>query len=208
MYAMQYELTLPADYDMGIIRRRVATRGPALDDFPGLGFKAYLVRDRADGSPVNAYAPFYLWHDTAGMNRFLWGGGGFQGIVRDFGRPTVRHWTGVGHEPGPERAATPTTAVRHTEPVPEDADLAELAERELATLRRRAAEPGTHSVTLAIDPYRWELVRFTLRTGDPAAAVITVTKEATKEAEAGATAYEVLHLSRPGLDDLPTGRHW
>ncbi|PWI45441.1 DUF4865 family protein [Streptomyces sp. ICBB 8177] len=202
MYAMQYEITLPADYDMGIIRRRVASRGPALDGFAGLGFKAYLVRDRADGSPVNAYAPFYLWHDTAGMNRFLWGGGGFQGIVRDFGRPVVRHWTGVGHEPGPDRAAVPTAAVRETEAVPEGADLAELADRELSVLRERAAEPGTHSVTLAIDPYRWELVRFTLRTDGPAAAV------AGKDAEAGATAYDVLHLNRPGLDELPTGRHW
>ena len=26
MHAMQYEITLPADYDMGIIRERVATR--------------------------------------------------------------------------------------------------------------------------------------------------------------------------------------
>ncbi|MCW2863554.1 MAG: hypothetical protein JWP48_5262 [Actinoallomurus sp.] len=30
---------------------------------------------------------FYLWLAAAGMNRFLWGGGGFQGIVADFGRP-------------------------------------------------------------------------------------------------------------------------
>ncbi len=37
MYAMQYEITLPADYDMGIIRARVATGGNALDDLPGLG---------------------------------------------------------------------------------------------------------------------------------------------------------------------------
>ncbi|WP_433257560.1 DUF4865 family protein [Streptosporangium sp. CA-135522] len=34
---MQYEITLPADYDMKIIRHRVATRGSAMDAFPGLG---------------------------------------------------------------------------------------------------------------------------------------------------------------------------
>ena len=28
MQAMQYEITLPADYDMAIIRHRVATKGP------------------------------------------------------------------------------------------------------------------------------------------------------------------------------------
>jgi hypothetical protein len=61
MHAMQYEITLPADYDMEIIRERVATRGAALDDFAGLGLKAYLIRERGvDGSPVNQYAPFYL----------------------------------------------------------------------------------------------------------------------------------------------------
>jgi len=90
MYAMQYRITLPADYEMDIIRRRVATRGSALDAFDGLGLKAYLVRDRANGSPINQYAPFYLWADAAGMRRFLWGGAGFGGIVADFGRPAVR----------------------------------------------------------------------------------------------------------------------
>lgn len=34
--------------------------------------KAYLIRERGrDGSPVNQYAPFYLWADTDGMGRFL-----------------------------------------------------------------------------------------------------------------------------------------
>lgn len=83
MYAMQYEITLPADYDMEIVRRRVETRGRALDEFPGLGLKAYLIRERGvRDSPVNEYAPFYLWHAVSGMNRFLWGGGGFHGARR------------------------------------------------------------------------------------------------------------------------------
>lgn len=100
MHAMQYEITLPADYDTGIIRERVATRGHLLDDFPGLGLKAYLMRERAEGSPVNQYAPFYLWAAPEGMNGFLWGPG-FQGIVDDFGRPVVQHWTGLAYEEGP-----------------------------------------------------------------------------------------------------------
>ena len=33
MHAMQYELTLPADYDTGIIRSRVARIGQLLDDW-------------------------------------------------------------------------------------------------------------------------------------------------------------------------------
>jgi hypothetical protein len=46
MYASQYELTLPADYDMGVIRDRVARGGRLLDDRAGLGLKAYLIRER------------------------------------------------------------------------------------------------------------------------------------------------------------------
>ncbi|MEV4568163.1 DUF4865 family protein [Nonomuraea sp. NPDC049419] len=54
MYAKQYEITLPADYDMTIIRKRVADRGHLLADRAGLGLKAYLVRERGiGGSPVN-----------------------------------------------------------------------------------------------------------------------------------------------------------
>ena len=72
MYAMQYEITLPAAYDMALIRHRVATKGPLLDGFAGVGLRAYLIRERGrDGSPVNQYAPFYLWADTDGMGRFL-----------------------------------------------------------------------------------------------------------------------------------------
>jgi hypothetical protein len=100
MSALRYQITLPADYDMDIIRRRIATRGSALDAFDGLGLKAYLVRDRANGSSINQYAPFYLWADTAGMREFLWGGAGFGGIVADFGRPAVRHYTGAAFRPG------------------------------------------------------------------------------------------------------------
>jgi hypothetical protein len=34
VYAMQYEISLPADYDMEIIRKRVAVGGSALDAAP------------------------------------------------------------------------------------------------------------------------------------------------------------------------------
>ena len=36
MFAMQYSHRLPTDYDMEIIRRRVAERGPQWDDTEGL----------------------------------------------------------------------------------------------------------------------------------------------------------------------------
>ena len=189
---MQYRITLPADYDMEIIRRRVATRGHLMDDFPGLGLKAYLIRERGDGGgpPVNQYAPFYLWHTAEGMNGFLWGPG-FRGLVTDFGRPVVRHWVGAGFRTGPAVDSVPLTATRRTEPVPEGVDLAEAVERALAEL---PGDETLHSAAVAVDPGRWELLRTALWRGSAP--------------ERHGTRYQVLHLSRPGLDELPAGRHW
>ncbi|MGP4004499.1 DUF4865 family protein [Streptomyces sp. 8N706] len=185
MYAMQYEIPLPADYEMKIIRHRVATRGSALDDRAGLGLKAYLLRERGtDGSPVNQYAPFYLWHSISGMNHFLWGGGGFQGIVADFGRPPVHHWTGAAFERGPALEAAPRAATRRTTRVPAGTEPADAVERALADVRGTAGLPGVHSSALAVDPRHWELVQFTLW------------EQAPPETEPGER-YEVLHLSAP-----------
>ncbi|WP_271217829.1 DUF4865 family protein [Streptosporangium carneum] len=100
---MQYEITLPADYDMGIIRRRVETRGRALDA---------------------------------------------------------------------------------------------LAERETGELRRFAETRGAHSAALLLDPRGWEMLRLTLW------------EHAVPATEPAGDRYEILHLSAPGLDDIPAGRLW
>ncbi|MFE9120364.1 DUF4865 family protein [Streptomyces sp. NPDC007172] len=191
MHAMQYETTLPADYDMEIIRKRVATRGHLLDDFPGLGLKAYLMRERGAGSPVNSYAPFYLWATAEGMNSFLWGPG-FQGIVDDFGRPRVRHWMGLAHEEGPASAATPTAATVRRTPVPDGVAPGRFVADAVADAED--TESGVVLCALGIDPSRWELVRLTLWAG-PAPAD-------------GGDRFEVLHLSAPGRAGLLSGRHW
>ncbi|MEU4209389.1 DUF4865 family protein [Streptomyces sp. NPDC026206] len=198
MYAMQYEITLPADYDMNIIRKRVATRGHALDDRAGLGLKAYVIRERGvDGSPVHQYAPFYLWGDAGAMSEFLVGGGGFQGIIGDFGRPAVQHWTGIACEAGPARAVAPRAATRHLTPMPAGADPTALVADALAGLGELARTEGVHTTALAFDPRHWQLLRFTLwETAVP------------QSAAAGAERYEVLHLSAPHLDEIPAGRHW
>ncbi|MCD9141174.1 DUF4865 family protein [Streptomyces albireticuli] len=193
MYAMQYEITLPADYDMGIIRDRVATRGHLLDDLPGLGLKAYVIRERGvDGSPVNQYAPVYLWRDTDAMSHFLVGGGGFQGIIGDFGRPAVQHWTGLATLAGPARGRTPAAASRRLTPIPpgaEPGDLAALIQEETRLLRGLAAREGVHTAALAVDPRHWQLMRLTLW-------------ERTAPRDEDATErYEVLHLSAPHLDE-------
>ncbi|MFD2081083.1 DUF4865 family protein [Actinopolymorpha cephalotaxi] len=197
---MQYELTLPADYDMAVIRKRVALGGHVLDDRVGLGLKAYVIRERGvDGSPVNQYAPFYLWNDTGAMTHFLLGGGGFQNIVRDFGRPLVRHWTGVACHPGPARAEVPRAASRLVATVPVDPDsdrtglgLAAWTERQTAALRELAARDDVHSAVLAVDPHHWQAVRFVLwRDEAPADGGEPTAEELTER-------YEVLRLSMPG----------
>lgn len=193
MHAMQYEITLPADYDMGIIRTRVATKGHLLDGFPGLGLKAYLIREREAGSPVNQYAPFYLWNSPEGMNAFLWGAG-FQGLADDFGRPEVQHWTGLAYEEGPSSGALPRAAVRLRRPVPADARPADAVGAALEETLRIAVLPGVVATALAVDPRRWELVHFTLW-------------ERPEPGTAGET-YEVLHLSAPEAGRLRRGRQW
>lgn len=181
MHAMQYEITLPADYDMGIIRERVASKGALLDGWPGLGLKAYCVRERAEGSPVNQYSPFYLWRTVEGMNTFLWGDG-FRGLCESFGRPVVQQWTALAFLRGPAWTGRPTRASKVTTRItPEEIPDA------VTELR---VEDGVHSVALAVDTRGWELVRFTLYEDNPAAE------------------YTVRHLSAPELDRLPVGRHW
>ncbi|MGW1465701.1 DUF4865 family protein [Streptomyces sp. NPDC002308] len=204
MYAKQYGITLPADYDMEIIRKRVAVGGPTMDDRAGLGLKAFVIRERGvNGSPVNEYAPFYLWNDTGAMAQFLVGGGGFQNIVRDFGRPAAFHWTGIACHAGPAREAPVRAASRRLAPIPADPDLradglgpAALIGREAEELRTLARLEGVHTAALAFDPHSWQLVRFVLW-----ADAVAPDGEATER-------YEVLHLSAPGLADLPEGRAW
>ncbi len=226
MYAMQYEITLPADYDMAIIRRRVADTGHALDDRAGLALKAYAIRERGvAGAAVNQYAPFYLWHDAGAMGRFLVGGGGFDRIVRSFGRPAVAHGTVLATVTGPApkaepvlpgdadapapaiSAAAPAAASRRVSRLPADTDarddgsepgLAAHVAREIDALAALAGRAGVHTAALTLDPCRWELTRLVLWADAAAAAG---DGDATER-------YEVLHVSAPGAAALPSGRGW
>lgn len=188
MIAAQYEIALPTDYDMRIIHRRIAERGSALDDRAGLGLKAYLVRDVADGSTDNAYAPFYLWTDPDALAAFHWGGGGFAGIVRDFGRPAVRTWIGGRFRPGPDLPTAPGHAVLRHVPLPPgsrpDDDAVEIDR----LAEEAAGLPHTHSVAWAIDPWRWEAVILRLATAEPAPGAGIV--------------HRVGHVSGPGITAL------
>ncbi|MFE2579806.1 DUF4865 family protein [Streptomyces sp. NPDC059378] len=194
MHAMQYEVTLPADYDTDIVRARVARVGHALDDWAGLGLKAYLLRERGvRASPVNQYAPFYLWKTVQGMNAFLWGGP-FQGLSDDFGRPVVRQWTGVAHEEGTAAVSPARFAVRDRRPLPDGVELSALMGRAVDEVGRLARKDGAVLAAAAVDTSRWESVHFSLWEHDTP--------------ETDGEVFEVLHLSAPGRDTLPRGRQW
>ncbi|MEU3842839.1 DUF4865 family protein [Streptomyces sp. NPDC028635] len=194
MHAMQYAMTLPADYDMDVIRTRVSRLGHKLDAWEGLGIKAYLVRERGvDGSPVNQYAPFYLWHSMEGMNRFLWGGA-FQGPVDDFGRPAVRQWTGLAYEEGVAAGSPAAVAIRRRQAVPDGVVLADVMADAAAEAGRLAGEDGAVLAAAVVDSSRWEIVHFSLWSGG------------TPKAEG--EVFQVLHLSAPGRGRLPRGRQW
>ncbi|GGL93149.1 DUF4865 family protein [Nakamurella endophytica] len=188
---LHYPITLPRDYDMAVIRERVATRGAALDGRAGLAVKAYCIREHGvAGSPVHQYAPFYLWDDAGAAADFLWRGAGFQGIVADFGRPVVHTWVPQARADGAVRAGGVRSAVLRSRTLAADADLVATARELSSATERRAGEPGVHLAVAGIDPTSWRSVEF-WTSGEPAT-------DLHRHAGEGATVFTVLHVSQPG----------
>ncbi|MDO4667550.1 MAG: DUF4865 family protein [Streptococcus sp.] len=84
MQAMQYNIKLPTDYDMNIIRERVKKTGGLMDGFEDLFFKAYLISERSNKQLYNSYCPLYVWKNTSGMTKFIFDGY-FDNILNSFG---------------------------------------------------------------------------------------------------------------------------
>lgn len=155
MIAMQYSFVLPADYDMGVIRERIATRGPLLDNLPGLVFKAYLHA----AEPEHVYAPFYLWRDEEAMHGFL-DGPAFAGVARAFGWPSVKTWTPwhatVSDEVRAARFATHGDAL-----IAPYSALSEVRSQQEA-LARQALARGALAVVVGFEPVTWTITRLCL----------------------------------------------
>ena len=89
MIASQYKITLPSNYDMDIIRKRVEDNGNKTDGFYGLKFKLYLITERGKNNNLqNSYSPLYLWNDSEGLNKFLFEGF-YDNIITSFGWQNV-----------------------------------------------------------------------------------------------------------------------
>ena len=48
MLAMQYNIQLPDDFDMNLIRQRVRDNGTKTDGFQNLTFKTYLISTKGE----------------------------------------------------------------------------------------------------------------------------------------------------------------
>lgn len=84
MQAMRYEINLPADYDMTLIRERVTRTGYLMDGFEDLYFKVFLISEISSGNLTNSYCPLYVWKQTDGMSKFIFDGY-FDNILSSFG---------------------------------------------------------------------------------------------------------------------------
>lgn len=182
MIAMQYSFALPADYDMEIIRQRIATRGHLMDVYPGLLFKAYLSADKGNGrgsTPDNLYAPFYLWQHADAMHDFL-ASPGFAGLAQAFGWPAVQTWT-LWHAHQGTSVDQARFATRSIASIAPHAALASLREQE-GVAARAALDAGALAVLVGFEPGNWSIVRLCLWRDQPAGVP-------------GQQEYEVGHMS-------------
>jgi len=189
MLAMQYVFPLADDFNMTQIRRRVAEKGPLFDDYPGLVQKAFLCND-VKGSILgeevgNSYATFYLWDSADAARAFLLGDA-FRSVTQAFGRPRVQTWQVIGHRS--RGGAAPGFAVQETASLSHEADPAMTATRERTALEEALRRPGLQSISVAFDPYRWELVRFSLW---------REARDAARALNGNSRGWEVLHLATP-----------
>ncbi|WP_429809128.1 DUF4865 family protein [Ensifer sp. B1-9] len=187
MIAMQYSFTLPVDYDMEIIDRRIRDKGPMFDGFPRLRFKAYLsARKQNDSfaSAENLYAPFYLWENPKGLSDFL-ASPGFAALTRDYGWPTVRTWM-VWHAELGSDFCKARFASREITPIAPYSDLAS-RRNEAVAFAEAAVRGGALAAVAAFDPTGWTMVRFRLWETPPTTERDTV------------QTYTVGHISLPKM---------
>jgi hypothetical protein len=192
MIIKHYAATLPADYDMAIIRQRVADKGPAFDHLPGLGVKIFLIREKGCfGAASNQYAPVYLWPEIEPIWNFV-AGDGFAGIVDSFGWIPIHTWLGLAFARDERGTWIDLRSVsREDEQIMPGTDLKALRQHEIQQARWAVnATPDLFACAIGVDTESWSLVRFkywSCGQGD---------------LPAGTNSYEALHISAPQADKL------
>ena len=179
MLAMQYSIQLPTNYDTKLIHQRVEARSKLFDKLPGLLHKSFLLDE-----PDKLYAPFYIWESVSQAQQFLLNDL-FKGVIESFNRPRVRTWTVIHHAHG-NKDITPTYAVREVDIIAPDDQLDKIAQAEKIAQYDLLQDPNLYFHAIALDPERWELIRYSLWKNQASAV---------KPDTDCIQAYEVLHVS-------------
>lgn len=190
MFAKQYSHRLPANYDMGLIRRRAAELGPLWDETQGLILKAFIAEEHGVfGAQANLYSSVYLWSDPGAAAGFLMDER-FQRVIDSFGRPEIEAWLPLDLQPG--KALQARALYREALPVAPEADRVRLLATEVERNQAIVRQDDTVAVFLALDSAAWQLIRITLSASEP-------------DRHRAGKAYEVLYLAQPGLEHLRHG---
>jgi hypothetical protein len=181
MLAMQYSIQLPHSYDDALIHERVAQRSQLFDNLSGMTHKAFLY-SRQD----KLYAPFYIWENIDQAQNFLMDSL-FQGVVETFNRPRVRSWF-VQHQSLVNDGVMPRFGVQEIDLIAAEEKLEERIAYEASWLEELADNPNLYCALVALDPNRWEMIRYHLWKDEASASKPTADCVQT---------YEVLHVSAP-----------
>ncbi len=179
MLAMQYTIELPSGYDEAPIRERVSRRARLFDELGGLHHKSFLF-NAADG----LYAPFYIWDNEEAARDFLMNDL-FSGVIDSFHRPRVRNWNVIRVIDG-NRDLIPSYCLQEVDNIPSDTSLQSLMLSEVELQKDLSTNPDLYFHAIALDPDRWELVRYSIWKNR--AAAITSGADCVQD-------YEVLHVS-------------
>ncbi|MBT2467905.1 DUF4865 family protein [Streptomyces sp. ISL-66] len=185
MLTAHYSITLPADYDMTGIARRVADRSDPWDRRAGLLMKAFCVSEVEAGGH-NSYAPFYIWADPAEFGSFLTGAE-YAGLCSAFGPVPVHTGVVLQQHLG---TAGASYLLSESEPLGPLTDLRATARAEEARHRAVLEDPAVHSHVTELDPATMTVTRRTLLHEGHGAP----------RPKDGVRVLRVLHLSRPPRD--------
>lgn len=190
MIIVHYTHRLPADHDLGAIRKRARERGAVWDAVPQLYFKAFLLREASHfGAIANSFSSLYLWQQDKAFRDWLLRGG-YKIVTDSFGRAEIETFFALDAFRG--KGGQARFLYRENLDIPPDADLTTAFAGEIELARQRAAQPDVISVVVGLDPRNWKFVRILLSQDEPNGNELGV-------------AYQIAHLSRPLLDSLPQG---
>ena len=190
MIIVHYAHRLPADHDLGALRRWLKERGAVWDAVPELYFKAFLLREAGRfGAIANNFSSLYLWpHDKAFRDWLV--RGGYKIVTDPFGRAEIETFFALDAFRG--KAGEARFLYRDDIAIALDADLTDVFASEIERAREDATQPDVVAAIVGLDPRNWKFVRVLLSEADP-------------DASARGIAYQIAHLSRPMLDTLPQG---